>query len=127
MDKFYSGPISGKAHFLALLGSFVIVGIVGYLVRKGLLKTIYSLLWFVIGGIIIILSVFTNLLYIFSDLIGIYYIPAAIFTVLFTGVIIMLIHFSVVITRQERQIKNIAQEIGLLNKYISDLKKRLKG
>jgi len=116
------GPVSQRAQFLSVIGSLILLGIITLLVRKGYLKSGYSILWFLIAGIIFIMSLFTDALFWFSKATGIDYAPAAIFSVLIVGIILIAIHFSVVISKHEKRIKKLAQDNALIRQKLNDLK-----
>lgn len=124
MNDFTQGPVSFRAHGLSVLGSLVLLYITILLVRKGYLKSGYSILWFIIAISILILSIFTDALFFFTQLTGIYYAPAAIFSVLIVGIILIAIQFSTVLTKHERRIKRLAQENALLKKSLDKAKKK---
>jgi hypothetical protein len=62
----------------------------------------------------IIFSVLARLLDVFSRAIGIAYAPAALFFILIAGLIVLSIHFSVLLSKYDRRIKELAQEHALL-------------
>src|SRR3989344_7549839 len=108
------GPINQKTQGLSVLGSLILLYIIYFLVRKGHIKSGYSILWFFVAGFIFILSSFIDILYWFSSFTGIYYPTSFIFSVLIVGIILILIHFSVVLTRQEKRIRILTQKYTLL-------------
>lgn len=114
MNDFAQGPVSQRAQGLSILGSLLLILLIIFLVKKGYLKSGYSILWFLIASLIFVMSLFTDILFQFSRLTGIYYAPAAIFTILIAGIILITIHYSTVLSRHERRIKKLAQEISLL-------------
>ncbi len=119
MNDYFLGPVSNQARLIAILGSIILALVVVGLVRKGFLKAGYSLLWFLMATAILVLSLFSPALFILSNILGVYYAPAAIFAVLLLILILISIHFSVVISRHERRIKTMAQEIALLKNKLS--------
>lgn len=123
-ENFSQGPVSRRAQEISILGSLVLLFIVAYLVRKGYLKSGYSIVWFFIAVSIFIMSLFTDVLFWFSKITGIDYAPAAIFSVLIVGIILIAIHFSVIVSKHERKIKKLAQENALLKEKLE--RKRVK-
>lgn len=117
-------PVSPRAQIISILGSLVLFGIIVYLIKKNRLKSGYSILWFFVSGIILVLSFFSNTLNLLSLLIGIFYAPAAIFAVLFVGLILINIHFSTILTDHEKKIKKLAQENGLLKEKVENILKK---
>ncbi len=119
---FLGGPISGRAHQVAILGSLLLLTFILYLIRKGHLKAGYAILWFFITIATFAISTFDTVLYSFSDIIGVYYAPSAIFSILIVGLILIVIHFSVLLSKHEKQIKKLAQENGILKNKIEKIK-----
>lgn len=108
---------------LSIVGSFVIILFLVELVRSRRLKESYSILWFLISFVFLLFSLWRDLLEKVASLMGIDYAPAALFLVLITGLYLLSIHFSVVVSRLSEKNKNLSQEIGLLNLKIKELKK----
>lgn len=123
-DLIQQGPVSGRAQSVAILGSLILLCAIIYLIRKGLLKSGYSILWFLTTGVIFLISLSGNLLLWFSDIIGVFYAPSAVFSVLIVTIIVIIIHFSVVLTKHERQITKLAQENTLLKEKLVNTKKK---
>jgi hypothetical protein len=116
-----------RIQIVSILVGLALLAVIFQLIRKNRLQEKYSLLWIVSVLIVLILSVWRDLLATFSNLVGIFYAPSAIFLVaLFCGMIIAL-HFSVVISDLSRQNKTLAQEIALLKEELKEMKvKRVK-
>ncbi|MBR4577851.1 MAG: DUF2304 domain-containing protein [Clostridia bacterium] len=90
--------------------------------RRLLLK--YSLLWLFSGLAMLVLAVFPGLLDRFARLLGIYSSVNALFAVLiFCGLVVM-ISFTVIISRDNQQIVRLAQKTALLEKRIQELEKQ---
>ena len=90
--------------------------------RRLLLK--YSLLWLFSGLAMLVLAVFPGLLDRFARLLGIYSSVNALFAVLiFCGLVVM-ISFTVIISRDNQQIVRLAQKTALLEKRIRELEKQ---
>ena len=109
----FSGSFD-KIQWLGIIFSLIILLSVFFLVRERLLKEKYSLIWFVIGLFMLIVSLFRNLLDGFSDLIGVYYAPSAFFSLLIAGAYLLLLNMSVSISHLKAQNKALTQELGLL-------------
>lgn len=84
------------------------------MIRKKKIKEEYSLLWLLSGVVFLFFSVFRKALDSFAHLIGIDYAPAAIFLVLIGCIFMILVHFSVVISKLSERTKNLTQEIALM-------------
>ena len=58
----------------------------------------------------------------FARLVGIAYAPAALFLILLLAVFLILIEFSIIISKLAERNKNLAQEIGILKEELEKLK-----
>ena len=85
-----------------------------YLVRKKKIKEEYSLLWLSSSIVFIFFSIWREGLEYFAGLIGIAYPPAALFLILLLAVFLILIEFSINISKLTEQNKILSQELGLL-------------
>ncbi|MCL1926561.1 MAG: DUF2304 domain-containing protein [Syntrophorhabdaceae bacterium] len=84
------------------------------LVRRRRLREEYSILWLFGSVIILVLSVKQSWLNWISTLVGISYPPSFLFLVGMFFIFMILIHFSIVISKLMRMNKRLIQEIALL-------------
>jgi hypothetical protein len=96
---------------LITAGLFVLVF---ELVRQRRLMERYALLWLFATALMLALAVWKDALNVFAKAIGIAYGPSALFGVAFGFVLILLLHFSLVISRLTDQNKVLAQRLGML-------------
>lgn len=99
---------------LLLLGVFE-------LVRRRRLQERYALLWLLSAAVLFGLAVWKSLLLKISSAVGISYAPSALFAVAFGFVLILLLHFSLVISRLAEQSKILAQHVGRLQQQVEEL------
>jgi hypothetical protein len=99
----------------ATVGLFVLVF---ELVRRRRLMERYALLWLFSTTILLGLAVWKNLLEQVAVAIGIFYAPSALFVVALGFILVLLLHFSLVISRLADQNKVLAQRVGLLQQRI---------
>jgi len=111
-----------RVEIVAILGSLSLLAIVIELVRRRQLAEAYSLLWLLTAVALLVLSLWRELLDVLAHLVGIFYPPTALFVVGFGFVLLILLQFSVVISRLSRENKELAQQIGLLNWKLSQLR-----
>lgn len=109
---------------VAILGSIVLVGVIIDLIRRGRLKEKYSLLWIASGGTILLFSLWRDLLHIVSRWLGIAYPPSFIFLLAFMFLLLIVLHFSIVISSLSDKNKRLAQEIAFLKMPEKEVKKR---
>ena len=85
------------------------------LVRQRKLREDYSLLWLGTTLILIVLSISRPLLDSFAALLGVVtYPPAALFLVAIIFMLVILLHFSTVLTRLARENREIAKQMEIL-------------
>ena len=99
----------------ATLALFVLVF---ELVRRRRLMERYALLWLFSTVVLLGLAVWKDLLEQVASAIGIFYAPSALFAVAFGFVLVLLLHFSLVISRLADQTKVLAQRVGLLQQRL---------
>lgn len=101
-----------------IVAALVICGLIFELVRRRHLMERYALLWLAAGVVVLILAIWQGLLTTVSSWVGIYYPPAALFAAGFVFVLIMLLHFSIVVSRLSDQNKILAQRVALLQQHL---------
>jgi hypothetical protein len=109
-----------RIQILAIIGSGLLIIFILELIRRKKLKEEFAVLWLTMGIVFLVISLFRKLLDKFSLLVGIGYPPAALFLILIMGLTVILIHFSVAISRLKEENKKLAQELGLLRKELED-------
>ena len=92
-----------------------------YLIRSQRLKEEYSLLWIFFSVVFIVLSFWRSGLDYISDFLGVAYPPAALFMVLLMAVFLILIEFSIIISKLSNKNKSLAQEIALLKQRLENI------
>jgi MFS family permease len=97
--------------FLVMAGLFV--GILE-LVRRRRLMERYALLWLCAGLVLLGFSIWRHGLELFAKAVGVAYAPSALFIVALGFILLLLLHFSLVISRLADQTKVLAQRVGLL-------------
>ena len=112
-----------KIQIISIVGALLFMFFIFRLITKGKLRAEYSITWIVCTLILILFSFWRNGLDIIAKFLGVYYAPALIFLVAIFAIIIFLVHLSVVNSKQQRQIKDLAQSIALLKDKLEDEKK----
>lgn len=114
-----------KIHLLGVVFSLVILIAVFFLVRERMLKEKYSLVWFLIGLFMLVMSVFRDLMDRFSNLIGVDYAPSAFFAILIGCAYLLLLNMSVSISGLRAHNKALTQELGLTKLRLEELEKKI--
>lgn len=99
----------------------VLLVIVLELVRRRRLQERYAILWLLTGLVLLVLSIWSSAIQAMSDLVGIAYPPALLFAVSLLFVVIVLLHYSTVISRLAQQNVALAQTIALLEERVRRL------
>ena len=114
-----------RLQLLAIVITAGLFVLVFELVRRRRLLERYALLWLFASVILLGLSVWRGLLEELAQAVGIFYAPSALFAVAFGFVLILLLHFSLVISRLAEQTKVLAQRVGILQHEIAELQGRV--
>jgi len=112
-----------KIQIITGIVSILLLAIVFELIRRNRLKEEYSLLWLLSGLVIIIFSIFPNLLNIISKALGMYYLTA-LFVISFLFLLLIVLHFSMVISRLSKNNTELTQELSILSFRLEELDKK---
>ncbi|HSC25944.1 MAG TPA: DUF2304 domain-containing protein, partial [Vicinamibacterales bacterium] len=85
------------------------------LVRRRKLTEEYSVIWIVCAGALLVLSLWPAVLHTAAEMLGVHYPPALLLLPLILFGFVASLHFSVVISRQRRQIERLVEEVALLD------------
>src|SRR5919108_4715548 len=110
-----------KIQIVAIVVTAGLFALVFELVRRRRLMERYALLWLFSSAVLLGLAVWRDLLETIATAVGIYYAPSALFAIAFGFVLILLLHFSLVISRLADQTKVLAQRLGLLQLRVDEL------
>jgi len=117
---------TSNVQLVAILTSLFFFLLILYLIKKKRIKEEYSLLWIFFAIVFILFSFWRRGLDYIAEFIGVAYPPAALFLILLMAVFLILIEFSIIISRLSDKNKVLAQEIALLRLEIRKLKKKKK-
>ena len=112
-------PLQQK--FFAIIISLSLLVFIIELVRRKKLREEYSWLWLLTGTIILILALWYDLLQWMTSLIGAGLPTSTLFFLGLVFLILIAIQFSVKVSALHTQVKNLAQENGLLKNRIENL------
>lgn len=103
---------------ISLLGAGLFMLYIFRLIVKGRLREEYSIVWILCTIILVVFSIWRKGLEQISLLLGVYYPPSLIFLAAIFAIIIFLVHLSVVNSKLQNQIKNLAQEVAFLKQQL---------
>jgi hypothetical protein len=114
--------MESRVQIVAILVSGGLFGVIIELVRRRRLMERYALLWLACALMLLGLSIWREGLEIFARAVGVAYAPSALFLVALGFILLLLLHFSLVISRLADQTKVLAQRLGLLQHELDDLR-----
>ena len=103
-----------RIQILAIVASSALLLLVLEMVRRKAFLERYALLWLLSGIVMLALSIWGGALESLAKLIGIAYPPNALFLVAFGFVLILLLHFSLAVSKLSDQTKILAQRLALV-------------
>jgi hypothetical protein len=107
-----------KIQLVSIVVTAGLFGLIFELLRRRRLMERYAILWLFSSAVLLALAVWKGLLEKIAHAIGIYYAPSALFVIAFGFILVLLLHFSLVISRLADQNKILAQRIGLLQQRL---------
>lgn len=111
---------SGRLTLVAGLAVVVVLGVVIELIRRRRLQERYALLWIVTGAVMLVLAVWRGALYALADATGVAYPPSALYMIAGLFVLVVLLHYSTVLSRLSDQNKTLAQRLALLEEKLRE-------
>jgi hypothetical protein len=111
-----------RIQIVAILATGGLFGIIFELVRRRRLMERYALLWLFSAAVLLALAVWKDALEGFASAIGIFYAPSALFAAALGFILVLVLHFSLVISRLTDQNKLLAQRLGLLQQQVDELR-----
>jgi hypothetical protein len=94
------------------------------LVRRKRLSERYAILWLLAAVTLLVLAVWKGLLTSLAHDVGISYPPSALFAVAIGLIVVILLHFSLAVSRLTDQSKVLAQRLGLLQQRLEEAERR---
>ena len=105
----------------AALSSLVIFAVVIELIRTGRLRERYALLWLATAGVILVFGLWRDGLNELADALGIAYPPNALFVLAMGFVLLLLLHYSTVISKLYDRTTTLTQRIAILEERLREL------
>ena len=95
------------------------------LVRSRRLLERYAIVWLASTFVLLALAAWKELLETVASAVGVYYAPSALFVIAFGFVLVLLLHFSVAVSRLAEQSKVLAQRLALAEERQRELEARV--
>jgi len=115
-----------QVQYIAIAFSLILFFVILFLIRKRRIKEEYSLMWLLFSLVFIVFALWRKGLDVVSGFLGIAYPPAAMLLILLMAIFLIMIEFSMIISKLADKNKNLAQEIGLLYHETEKLKRMVK-
>jgi hypothetical protein len=103
-----------RIQIVAIGAAVCLIVVLLELVRRRSLLERYALLWLASAFILLALAIWRGLLEEVAELVGVAYPPNALFLIAFGFVLVLLLHFSIAVSRLSDQSKVLAQRLALL-------------
>ena len=107
-----------RVSVVAAIAAALFLLVIFELIRSRRLQERYALLWLVTGSVILLLSVWRDALRLVAEQIGIAYPPSALFVLGFLFILVVLLHYSTVISELSERNVLLAQDIALVEERL---------
>jgi hypothetical protein len=114
--------VTDRIQVAAIAGSVILLGLVIELTRRRRLSDDYALTWIACAIGLLAISVFRGALDRIALWLGIFYPPAVLLLALIVLVFVAALNFSIVVSRQRRQIERLIQEVAILEAELRSLR-----
>jgi hypothetical protein len=108
-----------RIQLVSIIAAAGLLFVVFELVRRRRLMERYALLWLASAIVLLALALWRGALEDLASALGIFYPPNALFVIAFGFVLILLLHFSLAVSRLADQSKVLAQKLALLEERVS--------
>lgn len=105
---------------VAITASVVLVLFVIEAIRRSHLNARYAILWLGAGSVLLIFSLYRPLLDWVAWLLGVSYPPSLLFGFAFLFLLVIVLHYSLVISSHRDSIRRLAQTIALLERRLEE-------
>ena len=110
--------IPQRIEWIAIVGCLFLYGFIFELIRSNRLKERYSLIWFFSVTVLFFFSLNREWLHSVSRWMGVYYAPVIVILMVLFFMLVVMIHFSTVISRLSADRQRLVQELGLLEQRV---------
>ena len=105
---------------LAVVASLVTFVFVFWLLRRGVLREKYAVLWLFVSGVALILALIPGALRWISDAVGVETPSNLLFFVTVVLLVLVSVQLSYELSRHEMRIRRLAEEVALLHRRLDD-------
>jgi hypothetical protein len=112
--------MQARIQIVSIVAALLLLVVIFELVRRRRLMERYAILWLVSGVVVLALAVWRGALSDLASGLGVAYAPNALFVVAFGFVLVLLLHFSLAVSRLSDQSKLLAQRLALLEQNVRE-------
>ena len=116
--------ITQRLQWFAIIVGILFLVMMIELIRKNRVALKYALLWLLSGVLMLLFAIFPQLLDRMARMIGIYSPVNALFAVLLSCGLVLMISFSVIMSGNKKAIVRLTQEISLMENRIRELEEK---
>lgn len=113
-------PTPLRVTIAASIAAILLLAVIFELIRSRRLQERYALLWLLTGIVALVLAVWRDGLGKLSSVVGVSYPPSMLFLATGFFVVVLLLHYSTVISRLSDQNRTLAQRLALLEGRIEE-------
>jgi hypothetical protein len=112
-----------RIQIISILISVLLAVMILHLIATRRLRIQYSVIWLATSAVLIVFSLWRDMLHKFANLVGIYYPPSLLFLTGFLFSLLIILHFSILTSRLFEMTKQLAQKLGILEFELKQLQK----
>jgi len=113
-------------NLLAALAAVIVLVFIVDLLRRGVLREKYAVLWIFVPGVAIVFALFPATLEWITQRAGVNYQSNMIFFLTIMLLVLVSVHLSYELSRHEARIRRLAEEVILLDEEVQQLRQRLR-
>ena len=103
-----------KVQLISIIGVLIFMYVVLRLIVRGKLREEYSIMWILGTIVLVVFSIWRQGLQDIAILLNVSYAPSLLFLIAIFAIICFLLHLSIVVSRLQAQIKDMAYELAIL-------------
>jgi len=112
--------MDGHLQLVAIVSTLLLLGVILELVRRKRMLERYAIVWLLSAVALLVFAIWGGLLNTVAEALGVAYPPNALFLIAFGFVILLLLHFSLAVSRLSDQSKVLAQRLALLEQRVDE-------
>ena len=112
-------------NILAALAAIVVLIFIIDLLRRGVLREKYAVLWIFVSGVAVIFALFPDALEWITQRAGVVYQSNMIFFLTIVLLVLVSVHLSYELSRHEARIRRLAEEVALLDEELGRIRAQL--